>query len=62
VVLRPQCEATAEEIIEYCRQNLAPYKKPKSVEFVSDLPRNPTGKVMKKLLREKHWKGGKSVH
>ncbi|UCD58238.1 MAG: AMP-binding protein [Candidatus Hydrogenedentota bacterium] len=62
VVLKPQREATAQEIIEYCNQNLAPYKKPKSVEFVSDLPRNPSGKVVKKQLREKYWTDGKGVH
>jgi len=62
VVLKPGCMATEEEIIEYCRQNLAPYKKPKSVEFVADLPRNPSGKVMKKVLREKYWAGDRAVH
>lgn len=62
VVLRPGCEATEAEIIDYCRQNLAPYKKPKSVEFLSDLPRNPSGKVMKKVLRDKYWAGIKRVH
>jgi fatty-acyl-CoA synthase/long-chain acyl-CoA synthetase len=61
VVLKPDCTATPEEIIEYCRQNLAPYKKPKSVEFVPDLPRNPSGKVMKKVLREKFWTGPRRV-
>jgi len=54
VVLKPGCEATAEEIIECCRENLAAYKKPKSVEFISELPRNPSGKIVKKTLREQH--------
>jgi len=62
VVLRPDCEATEEEIIEYCKENLAPYKKPKSVQFVNELPRNPSGKVMKKVLREHYWKGDRGVH
>ncbi|RJP14296.1 MAG: long-chain fatty acid--CoA ligase [Candidatus Abyssobacteria bacterium SURF_5] len=54
VVLKPGCTATPDEMIEFCRQNLAPYKKPKWVEFVPDLPRNPSGKVMKKSLREQY--------
>ncbi|NQU08497.1 MAG: AMP-binding protein [Candidatus Abyssubacteria bacterium] len=52
VVLKAGCEATAEEIIDYCKENLAHYKKPKCVEFISELPRNPSGKMVKKLLRE----------
>jgi acyl-CoA synthetase (AMP-forming)/AMP-acid ligase II len=52
VVLKAGCEATAEEIIDYCKENLAHYKKPKCVEFISELPRNPSGKIVKKLLRE----------
>lgn len=53
VVLKPGCEATAEDIIEYCNEHLAAYKKPKFVEFISELPRNPSGKVIKKFLRER---------
>lgn len=52
IVLRRGCEATAEEIVEYCRVELAHYKKPKSVEFIDELPRNPSGKTLKKQLRE----------
>lgn len=44
-----------EEVIEYCKHHLASYKKPKSVEFWEDLPRNPSGKVLKTLLREKYF-------
>lgn len=63
VVLRPGTEATEEEIIEVCRQNLASYKKPRSVEFVEYLPKNLTGKVLKRELREKYWAGeDKQVH
>lgn len=42
---------TKEEVIDYCKQHLASYKKPKWVEFVPALPRNPAGKVLKTLLR-----------
>ena len=45
---------TEEEVIEHCRKNLASYKKPKSVDFVDALPRNPIGKVLKFVLREKY--------
>jgi len=40
------------EVIEYCKTRLASYKKPKSVEFIGSLPRNPSGKVLKTILRE----------
>ena len=49
------CEdCTAEEIMEYCRENLASYKRPRMVEFIDELPRNPMGKVLKRELREQH--------
>jgi len=43
------------ELIAYCRENLADYKCPRSVDFVSELPRLPTGKLYKKLLRDPYW-------
>jgi fatty-acyl-CoA synthase len=52
VVLRPGQGMSEEEVIEYCRGHLASYKKPKSVQFVASLPRNPSGKVIKTKLRE----------
>ncbi len=57
VVLKDGMEATEEEIISLCRENLASYKKPKSVEFRNELPRTPTGKIRKKDIREEYWKG-----
>jgi acyl-CoA synthetase (AMP-forming)/AMP-acid ligase II len=57
VVLRPGKPATEDELIEFCRRRLAGFKRPRSVDFVTDLPRNPSGKVLKKDLREKYWKG-----
>jgi len=57
VVLRQGASATAEEIIEFCRGRLAGYKRPQSVDFVEALPRNPTGKVLKRVLREPYWAG-----
>ena len=45
---------TEEELIEYCRQRLASFKKPESVVFVDELPRNSLGKVLKRTLREEY--------
>ena len=59
VVLKPGKEANEEEIIALCKDNLASYKKPKSVEFRSRLPKSPTGKVLKRTIREGYWKGMK---
>ncbi len=50
-VLRPGEAATEEEIIDFCRRSLARFKCPQSVEFVSELPRHVTGKVLRRLLR-----------
>lgn len=54
VVLKKGQEATAEEIIEYCRSKLAGFKRPRSVVFVDSLPRNPMGKVLRRVLREQY--------
>lgn len=52
VVLRPDTQATPEEIIEFCQRNIADYKVPASVVFLNELPRNPGGKVVKNRLKE----------
>jgi fatty-acyl-CoA synthase len=57
VVLREGQSASADEITEFCRPHLAGYKRPRSVDFVAGLPRNPSGKVLKRELREKYWVG-----
>ena len=57
VVLKEGETATAEEIMEYCRQKLASFKRPRAVLFVDELPRNPMGKVLKKDLRAKYGQG-----
>jgi acyl-CoA synthetase (AMP-forming)/AMP-acid ligase II len=57
VVLRPGASATEPELVEFCRGQLASYKRPRSVDFIAELPRNPSGKVLKKDLREPFWKG-----
>jgi len=50
-------EVTAEELIEFCRDHIASYKKPRSVDFVDELPRNNYGKIVKRELREAYWQG-----
>jgi acyl-CoA synthetase (AMP-forming)/AMP-acid ligase II len=57
VVLREGCTATEEEIIESCRSFLASYQKPTSIDFLDVLPKSPTGKLLKRVLREKYWEG-----
>ena len=55
VVLKENTQATSEDIITFCRDNISHYKAPKSVEFVEDLPKNPQGKILKKEIRKKYW-------
>jgi long-chain acyl-CoA synthetase len=43
------------ELIEFCRQHLAAFKCPRSVDFEDELPRLPTGKLYKRLLRDRYW-------
>ena len=56
VTLKPGRSATEGEIIEFCRQHIAHFKCPASIEF-GDLPKTSTGKVQKFVLRDKEWKG-----
>jgi acyl-CoA synthetase (AMP-forming)/AMP-acid ligase II len=56
VVLKQGREATAEEIIRFCKQRLAHYKAPKTVDFIETLPKTGSGKIFKKALRNNHWK------
>jgi len=57
IVLKSGAACTEEELIAHCKANLASYKKPKSIDFVDSLPRNPSGKVLKRVLREEYWAG-----
>ncbi|MDY6995729.1 MAG: long-chain-fatty-acid--CoA ligase [Actinomycetota bacterium] len=50
-------EVSEGELIAYAKERLASYKCPKSVDITEELPRNPTGKVLKKELRKPHWEG-----
>jgi acyl-CoA synthetase (AMP-forming)/AMP-acid ligase II len=57
VALKPDTSATEDELIAYCREHLAHYKCPRSVDVVEALPRNPTGKILKRELRRPFWEG-----
>jgi len=56
-IVEPRAEVTEEEIIAFCRDHLAHYKCPTSVDLVDKLPRDPNGKIRKRELREKYWQG-----
>jgi len=51
VSLRPGVEVTEQELIDYCRSNMAAYKYPRSVEFIDELPKTTTGKILRRELR-----------
>jgi acyl-CoA synthetase (AMP-forming)/AMP-acid ligase II len=57
VVVKAGTSPTAEELITFCRSRLGGYKCPRSVDFIAALPRNPSGKVLKRELREPYWRG-----
>lgn len=57
VELRPGASATAEELIAFCGERLADYKRPRGVDFVDELPRNPAGKLLKTVIRAPYWQG-----
>jgi long-chain acyl-CoA synthetase len=49
--------ALAEELLAYCKQHLSAIKCPRSIDFEAELPRHPTGKLYKRLLRDRYWQG-----
>ncbi|KKE79761.1 o-succinylbenzoate--CoA ligase [Bacilli bacterium] len=62
IVLQPDAKVIEQDIIDYCRNNMAHFKAPKMVEFVEDLPKTATGKLQKFRLREMHWGSAKKVN
>ena len=57
VVLKPGAALSGEELIEWARSRLGGYKRPKSVDFTDSIPRNPSGKILKRELRAPYWEG-----
>jgi len=57
VSLSPGTSASPEELVEWCRERLARFKCPRTVDVVGALPRNPTGKILKRELRRPYWEG-----
>jgi len=57
VKLKPGAGATEAELIEWCNQRVAGYKRPRSVDFVDDFPRDVAGKTQKRRLRDRYWQG-----
>jgi long-chain acyl-CoA synthetase len=57
VQLKPGARADADDVIDFCRERLADYKRPRSVDFVAEVPRNPSGKLLKREIRAPYWEG-----
>ena len=57
VVLQPGGQLTLDAMIDFCREHIAGYKIPRRMEIVDELPRNPSGKILKKILRAPYWEG-----
>ncbi|MFB4319633.1 AMP-binding protein [Actinomadura sp. 21ATH] len=57
VVVRPGADPADTAIQEYCREHLASYKIPRSFDRIEEIPRNPSGKVLKRSLRDPYWEG-----
>lgn len=57
VVMKPGKSATATDIINFTRERIAGFKTPKSVDFIPALPRNPSGKILRRNLRDPYWVG-----
>lgn len=54
VVLKPGVELTAEQIVNTCKESIAAYKVPHFIEFIDELPKSPSGKILKRVLRSQH--------
>ena len=55
IVIQPGKEVSEQELIKFCKKRIASYKKPKSIEFIDELPKNNNGKIVKQELRETYW-------
>ena len=57
IVCKPGEKLSQAEVISYCKEHLAGYKCPKTVDFWEALPLNPTGKILKREIRKNFWEG-----
>jgi acyl-CoA synthetase (AMP-forming)/AMP-acid ligase II len=57
VVLKPGATLEPNELLAWCRERLGGYKVPRTVDVLTELPRNPTGKILKRELRKPYWEG-----
>jgi len=57
VVLKKGYNTSADDLIGFCKERLARYKAPRSIDFVDALPKSPQGKILKREIREKYWQG-----
>ncbi|MEO7339106.1 MAG: long-chain-fatty-acid--CoA ligase [Caldimonas sp.] len=57
VVAKPGATVDTDDVLAWCRERIAAFKCPKTIDVVAELPRNPTGKVLKKDLRKPYWEG-----
>ena len=63
VTLRPGHRANAEELVAFCKENLARFKVPKAIDVLEELPKSGVGKILRRALREPWWKDqGRAVH
>jgi long-chain acyl-CoA synthetase len=63
VVRREGSTLTEDELLSWAKERVAGFKRPRSVDFAEELPRNPTGKLLKRVLRDPYWKDseGRSI-
>ncbi|MCK4792432.1 MAG: acyl--CoA ligase [Desulfobacteraceae bacterium] len=59
ISLHEEGSVTPEEIMEWCRDKIAGFKRPRSVDIVDEIPKNPSGKTLKRKIRDKYWKDEK---
>jgi len=53
IVVKKDDSLVPEEILEFCQDKLARFKQPKAIYFIDEIPRNPSGKILKRILRER---------
>ena len=57
VVLKPEAAVSVDDLLAFCAGKLAGFKKPKTIDLVAEIPRNPTGKVLRRVLKAPYWQG-----